>query len=102
LEGKWVRATPAFNKELCEKHKVLPLEFNGREDSIFQLYNLEKKKFMEYVEFHGEFDDIPVDIILDAWEKTYGQERVKKMIDTFEKSGGKSIRDFDQEEVLRV
>jgi hypothetical protein len=39
---------------------------------------------------------------LDAWEKTYGQERVKKMIDTFEKSGGKSIRDFDQEEVLRV
>ncbi|MGD9042047.1 MAG: transglutaminase-like domain-containing protein, partial [Desulfobacteraceae bacterium] len=22
LEGKWVRATPAFNKELCERHKV--------------------------------------------------------------------------------
>ena len=102
LEDKWVRATPAFNKELCEKHKVVPLEFDGREDSIFQLYNLEKKKFMEYVEFHGEFDDIPVDIILDAWEKTYGKERVKKWIDTFEKSRGKSIRDFDQEEVLKA
>ncbi len=102
LEGKWVRATPAFNKELCEKHKVVPLEFNGHEDSIFQLYNLEKKKFMEYVEFHGEYADIPVDIIVDAWEKTYGKERVKKWIDTFEKSGGKSIRDFDKEEVLKV
>ena len=102
LEGKWVRATPAFNKELCVKHKVVPLEFNGRDDSIFQLYNLEKKKFMEYVEFHGEYADIPVDIILDAWEKIYGKERVKKWIATFEKSGGKSIRDFDKEEVLEV
>jgi hypothetical protein len=42
-----------------------------------------------------------VDIILDAWKKIYGKERVKIWIDTFEKSGGKSIRDFDQEEVLK-
>ncbi len=31
LKGKWVKATPAFNKELCECHKVAPLEFNGLE-----------------------------------------------------------------------
>ncbi len=101
LEGKWVRATPAFNKELCERHKVAPLEFNGREDSIFQAYNLEKKKFMEYVEFHGSYADIPVDAILTTWERVYGKERVQKWIDTLEKSGGKSIRDFHQEEVLK-
>ena len=35
LEGKWVKATPTFNAELCKKHQVAPLEFNGREDSIF-------------------------------------------------------------------
>ena len=102
LEGKWVRATPAFNKELCERHKVAPLEFNGREDSIFQAYNLEKKKFMEYVEFHGSYADIPVDAILTTWERVYGKERVQNWIDTLEKSGGISIRDFDQEEVLKV
>src|SRR4030042_6086938 len=27
LEGKWVKATPAFNSSLCRRHKVLPLEF---------------------------------------------------------------------------
>lgn len=101
LEGTWVRATPAFNKELCERHKVAPLEFNGREDSIFQAYNLEKKKFMEYVEFHGSYADIPVDAILTTWERVYGKERVQKWIDTLEKSDGKSIRDFDQEEVIK-
>lgn len=42
LDGKWVKATPAFNRELCERHSVAPLEFNGREDSIFHPYNLEK------------------------------------------------------------
>jgi len=100
LEGKWVKATPAFNKELCERHRVIPLEFNGREDSIFHLYNVEKNKFMEYVEDHGSYEDIPVDIIVAAWEKAYGKDRVKRWIEAFEKSGGKSIRDFAREEVL--
>ncbi len=100
LEGRWVRATPAFNIELCNKHKVAPLDFNGREDSIFQAYNLENKQFMEYVEFHASYADIPVDTIVAAWKKIYGKERVRKWIEIFEKSGGKSIRDFDSEEVL--
>ncbi|MEE9612824.1 MAG: transglutaminase-like domain-containing protein [Desulfatiglandales bacterium] len=100
LEGRWVRATPAFNIELCNKHKVAPLDFNGREDSIFQAYNLENKQFMEYVEFHASYADIPVDTIVAAWKKIYGKERVRKWIEIFEKSGGRSIRDFDSEEVL--
>ncbi len=100
LEGKWVKATPAFNIELCKRHKVVPLEFNGREDSIFQPYSLEKKKFMEYLDDHGTFSDIPLDDILSAWKMTYGKKRVKKWIEGFEKSGGKSPRDFSREEVI--
>jgi hypothetical protein len=98
LEGKWVIATPAFNKELCERHKVVPLEFNGREDSVFQPYNLEKKHFMEYVAYHGSFSDIPVDLIVAGMEKAYGKERVGMRIDEFVKSGGKSRRDFLSED----
>ena len=85
LAGKWVKATPTFNVDLCKKHKVIPLEFNGREDSIFQTYNMEKKEFMEYLDFHGTYADIPVDVILAAWEKAYGRDRVRKWIDDLEK-----------------
>ena len=53
LEGQWVKATPTFNVELCQKHKVIPLEFDGREDSIFHPFNMEQKQFMEYLEYHG-------------------------------------------------
>ena len=100
LDGRWVKATPAFNVELCKRHKVVPLEFNGREDSIFQPYSLEKKQFMEYLDHHGTYADIPVDDLVTAWEMIYGKERVRKWIEAFEKSGGISPRDFSREDVL--
>ena len=101
LEGKWVKATPAFNKELCRKARVTPLEFNGREDSIFQPYNEEKKLFMEYITDHGTYADIPVDQIVEAWRTTYGRERVRKWITSFEKSDGEHRHKFENEEWVR-
>jgi transglutaminase-like putative cysteine protease len=99
LDNKWVKATPAFNLELCKRHKVIPLEFNGRVDSIFHPYNTEQKQFMEYVDFHGTYADIPVEEIVKGWEKAYGKERTKQWIAAFEKSGGTSKRNFESEEV---
>ncbi len=101
LEGKWVKATPAFNKELCNRAKVTPLEFNGREDSIFQPYNEEKKLFMEYIRDHGTYADIPVDRIVDAWKETYGHERVRKWIDAFDATGGELKRKLENEDWVR-
>lgn len=59
LEDKWVKATPAFNETLCNKLGVMPLEFNGREDSIFQEYDKEEGRFMEYLVDHGTFHEWP-------------------------------------------
>lgn len=100
LDGKWVKATPAFNRELCLRHKVDPLEFNGREDSVFHAYNQEHKKYMEYLEDHGSFADIPLDEILKKWRETYGEQRVDSWIEAVEAAGGKSQRDFFTEDVL--
>ena len=101
LEGKWVKATPAFNRELCRRHGVAPLEFNGREDSIFQPYNSENRKFMEYLVFHGSFADIPVARILDSFEATYGRDRVRGWIESFEKYGDIRHGRFDSEDVVQ-
>ncbi len=100
LEGKWVKATPAFNRELCEKHHVPPLEFNGREDSLFQPYNLQNQKFMEYVAFRGVYPDIPVDHIVEAWKEAYGADRITDWIKAFEEAKGRSLSDFESEEIL--
>lgn len=61
LDGNWVKATPAFDIDLCERHGVLPLEFDGRSDSIFHPYDRDGRQHMEYVDFIGEFADMPYD-----------------------------------------
>ncbi len=101
LEGRWVKATPAFNTELCERHHVAPLEFDGRTDSIFQPYNLENRKFMEYVAFHGTHDDVPVAELVAAWERAYGPERVRGWIEALERGGASRPRRFETEEVVK-
>jgi transglutaminase-like putative cysteine protease len=101
LEGKWVKATPAFNRELCERHKVGPLEFNGREDSLFQPYDGDNRKFMEYVEYHGTYTDVPVSTIMTEWSKTYGSERVRSWIKMFEQ-GERPHRRFEKEDVFNA
>ena len=101
LEGKWIKATPAFNRELCERFGVKPLEFNGLEDSIFQPCDEADRKFMEYVEFSGSYPDIPVNEIVDGFKKAYGLERVQGWINSFEKYGDVRQGRFDSEDVLR-
>jgi len=101
LNGKWVKATPAFNARLCKIHAVDPLEFNGREDSIFQLFNLDNQLYMEYIAERGTYTDVPVDEIVAAWELEYGKDRVQSWIKMFEQSGENSLRDFAKEEVWK-
>lgn len=71
LDEKWVKATPAFNKKLCDKLNVATLEFNGREDSIFQEYDKEGSSFMEYLEDFGSFHDIPHDMFVRLLKEYY-------------------------------
>jgi transglutaminase-like putative cysteine protease len=101
LEDKWVKCTPAFNRELCERHGVAPLEFDGRVDSIFQAYTSENKRFMEYVAFVGVYSDIPVSKIVDAWKKEYGQDFVEKSKRLLAEREGRGALRFENEDVWK-
>ncbi len=60
LDRQWVKATPAFNLSLCEKFGLKPLEFDGREDSIYHPFDLAGNRHMEYLHLYGEYDDVPL------------------------------------------
>lgn len=100
LEERWVKATPAFNAELCHRHRVPPLEFDGRHDALFQAYNNENQRFMEYVEYLGTYDDIPVAAIISGFERAYGRDRIARLVKMFEEGGENSVRDFAKEDVV--
>ena len=71
IEGKWVKATPAFNLALCEKFRVKPLEFDGRSDSIFHPFDADDRRHMEYLRDRGSFADVPVAEIRAAFREYY-------------------------------
>jgi len=71
LDGRWVKATPAFNRTLCDRFDVEPLEFDGHHDSLFQQADRRGHRYMEYVRGRGSYDDLPLDEIRSAFEEHY-------------------------------
>ena len=71
IEGRWLKATPAFDRVLCEKNGVAVLTFDGTQDSIFQPFDTAGRKSMEYIAFHGEFDDLPYDRFASEMRRIY-------------------------------
>ncbi len=71
LDGKWIKATPAFNLELCRRFRVKPLEFDGATDSIFHPFDQDERRHMEYLRDRGSYADVPVDDIQKAFREAY-------------------------------
>jgi transglutaminase-like putative cysteine protease len=71
LDGRWVKATPAFNVEMCRRFDVPPLEFDGTRDSLLHPYNARRERYMEYVRDRGTYDDLPYDDILADMRQAY-------------------------------
>ena len=90
LDDRWVKATPAFNIELCEKFNLHPLEFDGRHDSLYHPFDQDGKRHMEYVHQRGEFDDTPIQAIRKTFYELYPIARLQDGDADFE-------RDVEQE-----
>jgi transglutaminase-like putative cysteine protease len=63
LDGQWAKATPAFDLALCQRAGVMPLEFDGTEDSLFQPFDKSGRRHMEYLKDRGTFFDVPFEQI---------------------------------------
>jgi transglutaminase-like putative cysteine protease len=72
LDGQWVKATPAFNRELCEKFSLKTLEFDGHSDSLYHPFDLAGQRHMEYIHDHGTFAEVPVAEMYAKFDLVYG------------------------------
>jgi len=64
IDGKWVIATPAYDLGLCQENGFIPAEFDGEHDAKLNACNIEGKPHVEYIKYHGSYDDLP-------WEEIY-------------------------------
>jgi len=73
LEGRWVKATPAFDAALCAWFGVAPLAWDGVHDSVLQEHDAKGRRFMEYLCDRGIHDDLPFDELVRVWREHYPQ-----------------------------
>lgn len=71
LDGRWVKATPTFNRSLCDRFGVKPLEFDGRDDSLLHPFDTAGQRHMEYVRDRGTHADVPIDEMIAVFAEYY-------------------------------
>ncbi len=71
LNGKWVEANCAFDKELCMRKNFPWVDFNGIKDGLFASTNKDGKPFVEYIKDRGIYNDAPHQKIMQTWAKEY-------------------------------
>lgn len=71
LDGRWLRASTAFNVEMCDRFGVKVLDFDGTSDALLHAYDTAGNRHMEYVRQRGSFTDLPLDEIFATFAEVY-------------------------------
>lgn len=72
IDGRPVKASPAFNAALCARFGVPPLELEDGRDALLQAYDGSGRRYMEYLRERGLYLDLPFDEIMQAFAQIYG------------------------------
>jgi transglutaminase-like putative cysteine protease len=87
LANRWVKATPAFGGRLCQRLGLLPLEFDGQNDSLHHPYDAGGHQHMEYLNHRGIYSDLPIEEIIQTFEEQYkfSKQRSESIGENFDK-----------------
>jgi len=87
IDGRWRKATPAFNIEMCDRLGLIPVEFDGIHDGVFPKYDRSGVLSIEYLNDVGNWPDLPFDHIIDAFRRLFGEERMDVFMALIEEHG---------------
>jgi len=77
VEGRWVKATPAFDPGTAARAGVLPVSLDGANDALMHPVDPRGNPYIEYVEERGAFDDVPFEAIQASIAALYPAELVR-------------------------
>jgi transglutaminase-like putative cysteine protease len=97
LNGKWVKAAPAFNIELCDRFHVEPTEFDGTANALFQEFDKKGRRHMEYESDHGIWSDYPHERIIADFQDYYPETIYEDCARERQRNADKLARNFEDE-----
>jgi hypothetical protein len=68
---RWVKVVTSFDLETCNKNKIIPVEFDGRNDALLHSHNREGELHIDYLRDRGHYDDLPLAEIFHSFENYY-------------------------------
>ncbi|KCZ83068.1 hypothetical protein HAD_15312 [Hyphomonas adhaerens MHS-3] len=71
LDGRWVKLSTAFNKELCDRFGVKALEFDPVEGALMHPFDESGRRHMEYVRERGSYLDLPLAEMFRTFAEVY-------------------------------
>jgi len=75
LDGKWLKAAPAFDREATRRAGALLVELDGQQDATLHPVDPEGQPHMEYIRSRGAYADLPLDEIRQTFLEVYGSLR---------------------------
>lgn len=79
INGKWVKATPALDIETCQKNRIIPVKFDGKNDAKFHSHTQDGKLHIEYILDRGTYADVPIEEIQE-WVASELKPEAKKLL----------------------
>ncbi len=77
IDGKWVQATPAFEKKLCDSQGFRTIDFDGRNHALLPSTDLAGRPHFEYLRYYEPEYDLPLERILADIVEAYGTRKLK-------------------------
>ena len=74
INGKWLKATPAFDLRMCRENGFLPVEFDGHHHGMLHSHTQDGNRHIDYLEPHGSYDDVPLNAIIEGVTRAYGPQ----------------------------
>lgn len=71
LQGRWVKLSTAFNKELCDRFGVKALEFDPVKGALMHPFDQSGRRHMEYVRERGSHLDLPLSDMFETFAEVY-------------------------------
>jgi transglutaminase-like putative cysteine protease len=80
LDGRWLKATPTFDRFMCERMEINPVNFDGNQDAVFDQHSRDGRLHIEYLKQWGAFPDLPFTEIMGTFYDNYGKDIIQQWI----------------------
>ncbi|OLS22386.1 MAG: hypothetical protein HeimC2_29660 [Candidatus Heimdallarchaeota archaeon LC_2] len=72
LDNKWVKATPALDKAICDRHNFKTVEFDGYTDALLHKVDRSGNPHAEYIKDRGTQSDMSLRLVAEVFNEVYG------------------------------